>query len=230
MTIFDWVIINKKKLFGAFLIGVLGVLSVLGKDEYDKMTKETKKIVEKKAAKKKVQKTVTKKKEVKDEKPKNLVMVDIKGAVVRPGVYELLENERVVEAIKKAGGLRKDADTSLINLSRYVEDSMVIVVNTEKEIKNLDTYLKLKEDNQKMCNGIIKNDACIENVEKPGAKTNINTASKNELMSLDGIGESKAEAIIKYRKKEKFLHIEDLKKVAGIGESNFDKIKENITI
>lgn len=158
------------------------------------------------------------------EEKKEIILVDIKGEVNNPGVYEMESGKRVIDVISKAGELTKNADTSNINLSQKVTDEMVIVVNSKKDILN-----KEKE--------VIKNNASInENdskiVTKDGnLKVNINSATKETLMTLSGIGESKAENIIAYRDENGlFEKIEDLMLVSGIGESVFEKIKNNITI
>lgn len=187
-----------------------------------------------------------KEKNVKDEpttKPKNYV-VDIKGEVKKPGVYTLKENDRVIDVVKKAGGFTKYADASSNNLSKKIKDEMVIVIYSKDEINS---YLLTKEKEQqkeeKCTTDIIKNDSCIENKNKEENKEvslnennnketnliNINTATKEELTTISGIGDSKAESIIAYRKEHKFETIEDIKNVSGIGDSLYEKIKDYIT-
>lgn len=155
------------------------------------------------------------------------VMVDIKGMVVNPGVYEVDSKYRVNDVINIAGGLLDGADTSLINLAKIVEDEMIIIIYSKEEI--LEKY----KDEVCLCEcPEITNDACIENMYDTDNKiiVNINTASKEELMTVTGIGDSKAEEIIKYREENgKFNNIEDIKNVSGIGDSLFEKIKDYIT-
>ena len=163
------------------------------------------------------------------------IIVDIKGYVEKPGVYSFSDkdNARINDLIIKAGGLKKDADTSMINLSKKLEDEMTIVIYSKNEITN---YIKTQDELKKkleLCESKIKNNACIEEkVEEKvsNKKINLNSASLSELMELSGIGESKAKAIIEYRKKSKFKTIEDIMKVDGIGESLFNSIKESITV
>ena len=188
--------------------------------------------------------TITRKKELtknitvnKKEIEIKKVMIDIKGNVVNPGIYELEENKRVIDAINKAGGLTETADTSVLNLSKKLKDEMVIIVYSYDEVANF-TIVKEKEQlkQQECAKGVnnVENDACIEEnneVVNDNSKVSINKASIEELMTLEGIGESKAKAIIDYREKNgEFTTIEDLLKVNGIGESLFAKIKENITL
>lgn len=160
---------------------------------------------------------------------------DVKGEVKKTGVYEIDCSKHVIDAINMAGGLTKNADTSVLNLSKKVEDGMVIVVYSKTEIKNyLDTITKEKVK-QKICdNGNIVNDACIKEDDSNKSTTdklvNINTATIDELMSLSGIGEAKAKNIITYRSKTPFQKKEDLLKVEGIGDNLYSTIKENITV
>ena len=169
-------------------------------------------------------------KETKKEVENNYI--DIKGSVNNPGVYEFKENDRVIDAIKLAGGLTTDANTSNINLSQKLKSEMVIYIYNNKEIKdetpklNCDTVCK-KE--------VIEVNNCIETTKKVESNNNdlinINIASIDELMSLTGIGESKAKSIIEYRSTNgKFNTIEDLKNISGIGEFLFEKIKDKITV
>lgn len=179
-----------------------------------------------------VEEKVLEKKEIKAKELK----VDIKGEILAPGIYSLSEGSRVIDVINKAGGLNKNADTSVINLSKKIKDEMVIIIYSKKEVSNFKKTKELEREVQNKCiqkdTESLKNDACIEDNKsvETNTKININTASLEELMTLPGIGESKANDIIKYREKKKFERIEDIKEVNGIGDSLFAKIKENITV
>lgn len=169
--------------------------------------------------------TIEEKEEPKKEIKK--IIVDIKGMVANPGVYEVEEGKRVNDIILLAGGLLDNADTSLINLAKIVEDEMTIIIYSNKEVIE-----KYKEEVCVCDCPLINNSACIENNDKEENKIiNINTGDYNELMKIPGIGESKAKSIIKYREEYgNFNTIEDIKKVSGIGDSLFEDIKEYITV
>jgi competence protein ComEA len=161
--------------------------------------------------------------------------VDIKGEVVIPGIYSLEEGSRVIDVINLAGGLTENANTSVINLSKKITDEMVIIVYSNEQINNLIDTKNMEKYLQEKCvegDGGIKNDACIEdNNENSNSLININTATKEELMSLTGIGESKANDIINYRNNNgPFKSIEEITKVSGIGDNIYSQIKENITV
>lgn len=169
------------------------------------------------------------------------IYVDIKGAVQSPGVYEIPKDKKVIDVVNLAGGFTEKADTSLINLAKKVSDEMVIVIYTQEEVKNAsktETVVKVIEK-ECVCPEII-NDACInqdknetteEIISNNKIKININTATIEELLTLSGIGESKAKAIIAYREENgTFKSVEDVLQVSGIGESLYEKIKDNITI
>ena len=167
-----------------------------------------------------------------------LFKVDIKGQVNNPGIYSLKEGSRVIDVIEASGGLTENANTTVINLSKKIEDEMVIIIYSNEEVNN---FSKTKEIEKQVIENCIKkdetslqNDACI-NISNEESNTNnktinINSATQEELMTLPGIGESKAKDIITYRSEKPFKSIEDIKNVPGIGESLFAKIKENITI
>lgn len=192
--------------------------------------------------------SVDKKQDIKDDL--STVFVDVKGAVNSPGVYELDEGKRVIDAINLAGGLTDKADTININLSKKLTDEMYIIIYTKDEIYN---YKQNNESvNDIKCASMecvcpdVSNDACINSastgnsssssedgnkVTDDDSKVSINNATKEELMKLDGIGEVKAEAIIKYRQENgSFKSVEELKNVSGIGDAVYDKIKDNIIV
>ena len=136
-----------------------------------------------------------------------------------------------------AGGLKEDADTSIINLSKKVTDEMFIVIYTKDEIKKYKEQTISTEEIQKKIEEEIlvidkNNDAEVIHEENNDSNlVNINTATKEELLKISGIGDSKADSIIKYRKENgNFKLIEDIKNVSGIGEALFEKIKEYITV
>lgn len=160
--------------------------------------------------------------------------VDIKGEILTPGIYTLKSNSRVIDVIEMSGGLTENADTSVINLSKKITDEMVIIIYSKSEVKDFKKTKETEKIVQEKCvkkdENALKNDACITDSAKTSGKVSINTATKEELMTLTGIGDSKAEDIIKYREENgPFKTIEDIKNVSGIGDSLFAKIKENIT-
>lgn len=145
----------------------------------------------------------------------NKIIVHITGEVVKPGIIELEEGERVYNAIEKAGGVTKNADTSKINLAAIVEDGIKINVpnvnDKTEDVSNIEMTRETDETAEKM--------------------VNINTATQTELESLPGIGPSLAMKIINYRKeKGKFSKTEDIKNVSGIGESKYENIKSLIKV
>ncbi|TKW64537.1 MAG: ComEA family DNA-binding protein [Gemella sp.] len=149
----------------------------------------------------------------KDEKAENRhdekIFVDVKGAVKHPGVFETTKDKRVKDLIEEAGGLLDDADTSTLNLSQKVKDQMIIYV------------LKHGEKPKQISDSSSSNTDVI----------NINTANKEQLMKISGVGKTKAEAIIAHREKNgDFKKKEDITKVRGIGKSTFEKIKDKIEV
>ena len=175
------------------------------------------------------------KKQIKEEaKEIKKIKIDIKGEVNVPGVYELTEENNVMDAITKAGGLTNKSDTSNINLSKKLTDEMVIIVYSKQDI------IDMREKEKITCPPC--NNACIEEKDETSkiniteeteetGKININTADIEELQKLSGIGEAKAQAIIDYRNKNgNFKDIEEIKNVQGIGEAAFEKIKDKIAI
>lgn len=186
---------------------------------------------------KKIDNKVVLNKQEKEENKKDsveYVIVDIKGEVTTPGVYELIKGSRVIDVINEAQGLTSNANTRYINLSKILEDGDAIVIYSNDEIENASKEEKIEVTTPCVCEDV--NSACIENNtnkenNQTSEKININTATQEELTSLSGIGESKAKSIIKYREENgNFKSIEDIMKVSGISENLFAKIKENITV
>ena len=140
-----------------------------------------------------------------------VIFVDIKGAVKNPGVYQMKVGDRVKDALDAAGGLTEEADSQKVNLAKRLEDQMVIVV------------AKVGEEAEEIPAGATSKEEAKE------GKVNINTATVEELKTLKGVGEKKAEAIIEYRKKNgSFQTKEDLMKVRGIGKKLFESFQERI--
>ena len=150
---------------------------------------------------------------------KSGVYVYICGEVINPGVYELSGDSRIYEAVDAAGGFTENAAREYVNLASKVSDGMQITIYNREEAASLPA-----------------DSAPVgENAGKSGTSgsglVNLNTATKEELMTLKGIGESKAEDIIRYREKSGgFKKIEDIMKISGIKEAGFQKIKDNITV
>ena len=162
-----------------------------------------------------------------------IIYVDIKGYVSTPGVYSFKNNEnaRINDLILKAGGLKKEADTSMINLSKKLEDEMTIIIYSKSEVENYSKTQELLKNKLEICELKLKNNACIkEETKTVNNIVNINTATKEELMTLNGIGESKADAIIEYRNRNAFQDIKDIMNVEGMGENLFESIKEYIKV
>ncbi len=186
------------------------------------------------------EKNVPTKEEKQDEK---MIAVDVKGAVLNPGVYEFSKGT-VLDAITKAGGLLENADTNYLNLSKKLKDEMVILIYTKEEIADFENGNQLQLPIETCVCPEIKNDGCLKDedvvtnrkeeesvtVEEGPHVISILTATKEEWMLLPGIGETKANAIIEYRNTNGFQSIEDLKNVKGIGDSTFEKIKEYLTM
>ena len=220
MSIKDYFFYHKKKfvtvvLFFVILVGGFFLYKVYAKElNYSKeIEKKTEKTVLK----------TDKKEENKEEKKQEDYVVDIKGEVINPGIYSASKNDRVIDIIKKAGGLTRKADTYYLNLSQKVTDQMLIRVSSKYEV-NLTRELELKEKERKLEVKNKKEDA------KEIKKVSINTASKEELINVAYITENIANLIIERRNKTPFKNIEELLEIKGIKENTLAKIKENITL
>jgi competence protein ComEA len=146
------------------------------------------------------------------------ILVHVKGAVENPGVFTLPVGSRVVDAIDMAVAT-DEADLQAINLAKIVSDQDEIIVPVKVQAVPV-------EDGQAEATSTLGYDS-----EAGDGKISINSASSQQLQTLSGIGPAKADAIISYRQNNgRFSSIEDIKKVSGIGDSTFEKIKGSITV
>ncbi len=154
------------------------------------------------------------------------IVVYVCGAVVSPGVYELPEGSRIDDAVKAASGFSDEADRSYVNLAARVSDGMKLQIPTAEETKEQGVSSKALSFDENMAGG----DMSFASDGASGL-ININTASKEELKSLPGIGDSIAGKIIKYREENgSFKKKDDIMKVSGIKDKLFSKIKDHITV
>lgn len=152
---------------------------------------------------------------------KNKIFLHITGEVNSPGIIEIDEGARLVDVIEAAGGFTENADINKINLAYLVKDGQKINI---PNVNSVDTNSYITEN---MGENII-----IEDITSSSTNlVNINTATQTELETLTGIGPSTALKIIKYREENgKFKTIEEIKNVAGIGDSKFEAIKDEICV
>ena len=137
------------------------------------------------------------------------IAVYITGEVKSPGVYYVEEGARLDNLLDICGGVTDQADIEKLNLAQKLSDGeKITILKKEEDLSLEETESEILEEE----------------------KVNINKASKEELMSLDGIGEATANKIIEYRKENEFLIIEDIMNVSGIGEAKFDNIKDDICV
>ena len=151
-----------------------------------------------------------------DIKENQIIMVHISGEVYSPGLVELEAGSRVIDAVELAGGLKKDADIDRINLAKKLVDEEKIYV---PKIGEEETPIEISAV------GMSNNTNANTN-----GQIDINTCTKEELMSLPGIGEVLAQRVIEYREQNPFKTIEDIKNVSGIGDKKFESIKDLITV
>ncbi len=149
------------------------------------------------------------------------IYVHISGAVLNPGVYHLPDESRVYLAIEMAGGLTEDACADDINQAALLADGQMLIIPTKEEA--------VAQKEAAAANPVITSDTGVAAADS--GLVNINTATKEELMTLSGIGESKAQAIIDYRTQNgAFRRTEDIMNISGIKEGAYSKIKDSITV
>lgn len=153
----------------------------------------------------------------------NSIFVDVGGEVNNPGLYELKENARVNDAINAAGGTTDKADLTDVNLAYILTDAVKVIIPAKNSANSVNSVKNVSVINS----GI--NSASSNNIQS--GKVNLNTATKEQLKTLTGIGDSTAQKIIDYRNENgKFNNVEDIMNVSGVGDSKYQKIKNDITV
>ena len=152
------------------------------------------------------------------------LVVQICGAVSRPGVYQVEAGSRIYQAVEMAGGFCQDAAQDYLNQADVLADGMKVYVPTNEEVKALGV-----ENNWKDSGSVQKGSSGAEGQEP--LPVNINTAGEELLCTLPGVGQSKAKSIMAYREKNgPYQKIEDIMNVEGIKDGLFNKIKDSITV
>ena len=190
-----------------FLIIFLTILLTSCKKDSDiefgkNIETETEEVVTKSLTKESISEAVT---------VEEYIDVFISGCVNNPDVYTLKKGAIIKDVVEMAGGFSENACRDYVNLAKKLESGEHIIIPSQDEAGSLNTVQ-------------------VEDAPNSSSLVNINKASKEELMSLPGIGERKAEAIIKYRNSKSFSNIEDIMNISGIKESAFNKIKDKICI
>lgn len=146
------------------------------------------------------------------------IMVDVKGQIKKPGVYQANTGERVIDIISPAGGLTDKADQGMVNFAEHVEDEMVI-------------YIPAKGEEGLSSPASTGGNPAASIGSQKESKININKADETELQNLPGVSPAKAAAIVEYRNTSgPFKTVDDLKNISGIGDKTFEKLKDLIGI
>ena len=145
-----------------------------------------------------------------------MVTVDVKGAVKKPGVYQLKSRSRVQDALLKAGGMTDEADLKSINQAqKLVDEAVVYVAKVGENVVDVTTNTNASTSTSQAKAGLV----------------NLNTATEADFQTISGIGQKRAQDIIAYREANgKFKSVDDLKNVTGIGAKTLEKLKEYVTV
>lgn len=147
-----------------------------------------------------------------------LVTVDVKGAVKKPGVYQLQSNSRVHDALEKAGGLTDEADLKSVNQAQKLSDEAVV-------------YVAKVGENAVDVTTSAPASATSGTGQAKSALVNLNTATEADFQTISGIGQKRAQDIIAYREANgRFKSVDELKNVSGIGAKTLEKLKEYVTV
>lgn len=217
MTLFAFEWTPREKWIATIAGGILIILGILfWADQEDEVNSEKMEVyapTKTKDAMKKEGSTIDDKEKMTQEQ----VVVDVKGAVERPGIYTMTAPVRIYQVIQQAGGVVPDGDTSSLNLAEQVVDGSVLYVPRKGETPPdmATTSIGSQTPSNKTSS----------------SKININTATAEELDKLNGLGPSKANAIVEYRKEHgKFQKIEDLTQVPGIGEKTIEQFRDQVEV
>lgn len=150
------------------------------------------------------------------DKSEEMVTVDVKGAVKKPGVYQLKSSSRVHDALLKAGGMTDEADLKSINQAqKLVDEAVVYVAKVGENVVDVTTNTSASTATSQAKAGLV----------------NLNTATEADFQTISGIGQKRAQDIIAYREANgKFKSVDDLKNVTGIGAKTLEKLKEYVTV
>ena len=150
------------------------------------------------------------------DKNEGMVTVDVKGAVKKPGVYQLKSSSRVHDALLKAGGMTDEADLKSINQDqKLVDEAVVYVAKVGENVVDVTTNTSASTATSQAKAGLV----------------NLNTATEADFQTISGIGQKRAQDIIAYREANgKFKSVDDLKNVTGIGAKTLEKLKEYVTV
>lgn len=148
------------------------------------------------------------------------IYVDVCGAVKIPGVYRIEAGSRVFQVLEQAGGCTEEASLESVNQADLLTDGQKLRIYTKEEAEQIEN--DLREEAQGMETG---------GETSSDGRVDINRAGKEELMTLNGVGETRAQAILAYRESHgKFSSVEELMQVEGIKEKTYEKLKEQIRI
>ncbi|NHM30387.1 helix-hairpin-helix domain-containing protein [Neobacillus terrae] len=218
----EWILEHKLSLFAGLALAAGGIFYYSDLPDSDVIEQSSIQNIDKSGENKTPVKAQDQKQSIDAQKPNTPLMVDIKGEVNHPGVYQSLDGERVIDLINKAGGMTDKADKNQVNLAQHIADEMVIFIPAiGQEPVLLSPVAGSGSTGHTPANG------------KPADKSlvNINTAGETELQTLPGIGPSKATAIMEYRETNgPFQKVEDLKQISGIGDKTYEKLQEYISV
>lgn len=196
--------------------GILYLLSVAGTDKKDAVLYQVNEVLESSSTPLVPESETDDKEETAEVSTTiSLICIHVCGEVMKPGVYDIEEGSRVWDVIKIAGGITENAAPDYVNLAQVLSDGEKLVIPSVNEVDGLPEPETAKSQISGTANSLV----------------NINTASLEELMTLSGIGESKAKSIISYRDtKGPFEKTEDIMNISGIKEAAFEKIKNDIEV
>ncbi|MBQ1273837.1 MAG: helix-hairpin-helix domain-containing protein [Cellulosilyticum sp.] len=204
------------------------VVKVDGCNNNEKQLEENVDIVQSETPKEATKEDITL---VQAQEPKE-VPIYICGEVLNPGVYYVSTNAIINDVIICSGGMTRQADATAINLaSPIVPNEKIIIPKQGEEFdKSLDSYENRERIETLPSSQLTSQPSKSASADSQNKLININTATKEELMTLNGVGEVKAEAIIVYRQENgAFESIDEMMQISGIGKKTFDKIKQFIT-